>query len=423
MEDFIFSRDFALQMDARDPLSHFRRQYLFPQHNGTKALYFTGNSLGLQPKTVRAAVDQELNDWADFAVEGHFKAKHPWVNYHEMFSAPLGRIIGAHPEEIVAMNGLTTNLHLLMVSFYRPTASRFKILVEAKAFPSDQYAVDSQVRFHGFDPKQAIIEVRPRQGEHSVREEDILEKIGEHGDELALVFMGGVNYYSGQYFDIELITKEAKRVGADVGWDLAHAAGNVPLKMHDWNADFAAWCSYKYLNSGPGSISGVFIHRRHHGREDIPRFEGWWGHDKKRRFEMEPKFHPIPTAEAWQLSNAPVLSMAAHKAALDLFDEAGIDALRLKSMKLTNYLEQMLLEIGREKGLFEIITPKEPEKRGCQISVLTHGHGKELFDRLTERGVIADWREPNVIRLAPVPMYNSFQDVFDFGMILKELVA
>jgi kynureninase len=423
MEDFIFSRDFVLQMDARDPLSYFRRHYHFPHHNGVNALYFAGNSLGLQPKTARAKLEQELDDWADFGVEGHFKAKHPWVNYHEMFSTPLGRIIGAHPEEIVVMNGLTTNLHLLMVSFYRPTPDRFKVLVESKAFPSDQYAVDSQVRFHGYDPEKAIIEVSPRDGEHTIREEDIIENINKHGDELALVFIGGVNYYSGQYFDIQSITKEAKRVGARVGWDLAHAAGNVPLRMHDWEADFAAWCSYKYLNSGPGSISGVFVHKQHHGQTDIPRFEGWWGHDKNRRFEMEPKFYPVPTAEAWQLSNAPVFSMATHRAALDLFDEAGIEALRLKSMKLTNYLEQMLKEISRDNDVFEVITPEDPERRGAQLSVLTHGHGKELFDKLTAKGVIADWREPNVIRLAPVPMYNSFQDIFDLGMILKDLVS
>ena len=323
------------------------------------------------------------------------------------------------------MNGLTVNLHLLMVSFYRPTKQRFKIICEAKAFPSDQYALESQVKFHGYDPDEAIVEVAPRDGEHLIRHEDILAAIEANKDELALVMWGGVNYYSGQVFDLKDITRAAHEVGALAGFDLAHGAGNIELQLHDWEVDFAAWCSYKYLNSGPGSISGVFIHEKHATNPDLPRFAGWWGHDKETRFLMEKGFQPIRTAESWQLSNAPVFSMAVHKAALNLFDEVGLPALRQKSRALTGYLEFVIQTISdrQENASFEIITPSDPAQRGCQLSILAHGHGKALFDKLTAGGVIADWREPNVIRIAPVPMYNSFTDAYRFGKILEEALA
>lgn len=421
---FEFSADFARKMDEKDSLAHFREQFHFPIHEGKKTVYFTGNSLGLQPKGARKALEQELDDWARYGVEGHFDAAMPWYSYHEFFVESLARLVGAKKEEVVAMNGLTVNLHLMMVSFYRPTAGRYKILCEAKAFPSDQYALETQVRVHGYDPEDAIVEVRPREGEHLIREEDILEKIKETGSELALVMIGGVNYYSGQVFDLQSITKAGHEVGALVGFDLAHGAGNIPFQLHDWDVDFAAWCSYKYLNSGPGSVSGVFIHERHATNTEMPRFAGWWGHDKESRFLMEKGFKAIPTAEAWQLSNAPVFSMAVHRVALNLFDEAGLPALREKSISLTAYLEFVIGAVSEKVGgdTFEIITPSDPAKRGAQLSILAHGHGKALFDKLTERGVIADWREPNVIRIAPVPMYNNYEDVYRFGAILLESV-
>ncbi len=421
-EPFSFTENFARKADKNDELAGFREKFLFPMHKGEKAVYFTGNSLGLEPATAKDAILQELDDWARYGVEGHFLAKHPWVSYHEMFAAPLAEITGAKPEEVVAMNGLTTNLHLLMVSFYRPGKKRYKIICEGKAFPSDQYALQSQVKFHGYRPDEAIVEVFPRKGEHTLRTEDILDTIEKHRDELALVMMGGVNYYTGQYFDIETITAAGHAAGAIVGWDLAHAAGNLPLKLHDWQVDFAAWCSYKYLNSGPGSVSGIFVHEKHLGDDTIPRFAGWWGHDKERRFLMEPEFRPMPTAEAWQLSNAPVLAMAVHKASLDIFGEAGMDRLRKKSIRLTAYLEYVIGQVsdGTGNADIEIITPQNPGERGAQLSMFVHGQGKPLFEFLQRNGVIADWREPNVIRIAPVPLYNSFTDVYRFGKILAE---
>jgi len=419
--NYQFSKEWALQADQSDPLRPYRDHFLFPQHEGEPCVYFTGNSLGLQPKTARAALQQELDDWATYGVEGHFEAKNPWYSYHEQFTDSLAKLVGALPEEVVAMNGLTTNLHLLMASFYRPTKTRFKILCEGKAFPSDQYALESQARFHGFDPAEAIVELHPRSGEHTVRTEDVLEQISELGDDLALILIGGVNYYSGQLWDMPTITKAGHDVGAIVGWDLAHAAGNVPLQLHDWDVDFAAWCTYKYLNSGPGSVSGVFIHQKHVTNPDLIRFAGWWGHNKESRFQMEKGFDPIPTAESWQLCNAPVFQMAVHRASLDLFDEVGMDALRQKSIHLTGYLEFVIQTISdtHSNVTFEIITPEEPDQRGSQLSLLVHGHGRELFDKLTDQGVIADWREPNVIRMAPVPMYNSFYDVYRFGQLLE----
>tara|TARA_R110002050_G_C8961107_1_gene514321 strand:+ start:2470 stop:3747 length:1278 start_codon:yes stop_codon:yes gene_type:complete len=421
MNTFEFSLEFAKQQDANDELASFRERFHFPQHNGRETVYFTGNSLGLAPKSAMAALEQEVNDWAKYGVEGHFEAKNPWVSYHEMFAEPLAKLMGAKPKEVAAMNGLTSNLHLLMVSFYRPIANRYKIICEGKAFPSDQYALQSQVKHHGLTPEDAIVQLFPREGEHNLRTEDVLQAISDHADSLALVMIGGVNYYTGQYFDIKTITKAGHDAGANVGWDLAHAAGNVPVLLHEWDVDFAAWCSYKYMNSGPGSISGIFVHEKHHANKDLNRFAGWWGHNKERRFLMEPQFDPIESAEAWQLSNAPVLAMAVHKASLDIFMEAGLHRLRSKSLKLTAYLEYVVNTVSNSSTntSFEIITPSNQEERGAQLSILAHGKGKDLFDFLTKEGVIADWREPNVIRVAPVPMYNNYEDCYRFGEILK----
>ena len=408
-------------MDASDPLASYRERYFIPQVNGRDAVYLTGNSLGLQPRSVKDYLQQELDDWATYGVEGHFDAKNPWYSYHEMFSEPLSKVVGAMPSEVVAMNGLTVNLHLLLASFYRPEGKRTKILCEAKAFPSDQYALESQARLHKLSPDEAIVEIAPREGEHLIRHEDIIDAINRLGDELAVVMIGGVNYYSGQVFDMEAITKAGHAVGAMVGFDLAHAAGNLNLKLHDWNVDFAAWCSYKYLNSGPGSVSGIYVNQRHCENPELVRLAGWWGHNKDTRFLMEKGFEPIPTAESWQLSNAPVLTMAAHKAALDLFTEVGMEALCKKRDLLSGYMEFVIDDVSANSDAadFEIITPREQKHRGAQLSILAHGQGKSLFDKLTEAGVIADWREPNVIRCAPVPMYNSFEDVWRFGDILS----
>lgn len=411
---------FAQQMDAKDGLKGYRDKFYFPLMHGKKTIYFTGNSLGLQPKTTQDYVLNELEDWATFGVEGHFHARNKWLSYHEQFAAPVAKIVGALPAEIVVMNQLTVNLHLLMVSFYRPNNKRYKILCEAKAFPSDQYAMQSQVKFHGYNPGDAIIEIAAREGENCIRDEDIIEAIEKNKDSLAMILIGGVNYFTGQVFDMKAITEAGHKAGAIVGFDLAHAAGNLKLHLHDWNVDFACWCSYKYLNSGPGGVAGVYINERHLTEKEIPRFSGWWGHDKGTRFKMEKDFVPIPSAEAWQMSNAPVLSMAAHKAAVDIFDEAGMDALVEKAELLTGYLEFVIDEINKSlEQKLEIITPRDKTQRGCQLSVVAHGRGKDLFNKLTEAGVISDWREPNVIRCAPVPLYNSFEDVFTFGEILK----
>ncbi|QTN38621.1 kynureninase [Cryomorphaceae bacterium] len=419
--DYQFSLEFAREQDRLDPLGHFRQEFYFPQHGGQDVVYLTGNSLGLQPKKAKEYIQQELDDWATYGVEGHFQAKRPWMPYHEFFLESLARLMGAKPSEVVPMNGLTTNLHLLMVSFYRPEGPRTKILTEAKAFPSDQYAVESQLKFHGLDPEEHLIEVGPREGEHLIREEDLLQAIEENGGELALLFIGGVNYYSGQLFDMEKITRAAHGVGARVGWDLAHAAGNVDLKLNEWGPDFAAWCSYKYLNSGPGSVSGIFVHERHHADKALHRFAGWWGHNKERRFLMEPGFEPIESAEAWQLSNAPVFAMAPHLASLHQFDQMDFALRADKRRDLTGYLEYVIDSVATaHQASFEIITPREVTQRGSQLSVLMHGQGKALFDKLTEKGVIADWREPNVIRMAPVPMYNSYEDIYRFGQYLDE---
>ncbi len=409
--------EYAQQLDAEDQLSKYRDEFHFPKVNGKQVIYFTGNSLGLQPKRTQKFVDEVMTDWKELAVEGHFYADKPWWDYHERLAAPLAKVVGAKPEEVTVMNTLTVNLHLLMVSFYRPTKKRYKIICEEKAFPSDQYMLQSQVRFHGFNSNDAIVEVKKREGENFWRTEDILKTIEEVGDELALVLIGGVNYYNGQVFDMETITKAGRDQGAFVGWDLAHAAGNIELKLHDWDVDFASWCSYKYMNSGPGNASGVFVNERYLNRKDIPRFEGWWGTKRDTRFLMKPEFEPMENADAWQLSNAPILSVAPYLACLELFEEVGMAALIEKRNKITAYLEFILHEIDKEvESSFEIITPKE---RGCQLSVFLHGEGRPLFDYLMENGVITDWREPNVIRLAPAPFYCSYEDMYRFGQILK----
>ena len=419
--DFVNSLAYAKSRDANDALKNYRSKFLFPQHNGNDVVYFTGNSLGLQPKSTSAYIQQELNDWAQFGVEGHFLAKNPWLSYHELLTNKMAKIVGALPEETVMMNQLTVNLHLLMVSFYRPTKSRYKILCEAKAFPSDQYALQSQVKFHGHAIEGAIIEVAPRENEYAIREEDILEAIKKHGDEIALIMIGGVNYFTGQVFDMKKITAAGHAVGAIVGFDLAHAAGNIKLQLHDWQVDFAAWCSYKYLNSGPGSVAGAFVHQNHLKNVDLPMFAGWWGHDKKTRFLMDSTFVPMQTAERWQMSNAPVFSMAACNASLDIFDEVGMDALIEKSKQLVAYLNFIVDDINRQKNnCLEVITPLE--NRGCQLSIVAHGQGKALYTKLIDNGVIPDWREPNVIRCAAVPLYNSFEDMYRFGEILKGLL-
>ncbi|HEY6505415.1 MAG TPA: kynureninase [Chitinophagaceae bacterium] len=415
---------FAKESDANDPLKNYRERFYIPQHNGKDCIYLTGNSLGLQPKTVKGYIDQELDDWAKFGVEGHFHARKPWMPYHEIFPAQLSKIVGCLPHEVVVMNQLTVNLHLLMVSFYRPTLQRYKIICEAKAFPSDQYAFESQARYHGFDPADAVIEVFPREGEYTLRTEDILSTIQQHGESIAVVLFGGVNYYTGQLFEIKTITDAAHKVGAYAGFDLAHAAGNAALRLHDWNVDFACWCSYKYLNSGPGGVAGVYIHEKHARNKELPRFAGWWGYTKETRFKMDKGFEAIPTAEGWQLSNAPVLSMAAHKASLDIFDEVGMEKLLAKSKKLAGYLHFVLEDINvrlKHKAV-EVITPSAEKDRGCQVSMLMLEKGKEIFDALNKQGVIADWREPNVIRVAPVPLYNSFEDVWIFGNIIETIL-
>lgn len=414
---------FAQKMDENDPLKAYRERFLFPNFLAKPIIYFTGNSLGLQPRSTKDYIQKELDAWAQYGVEGHFLAEKPWFSYHEFLSAKAAKIVGALEKEVVVTHSLSTNIHLLMVSFYKPQGKRTKILCEAKAFPSDQYILETQVRFHGLDPETTIVEIAPRAGEHLINEEDIYAKIEELGDELALVMIGGVNYYSGQLFDMKTITEKGHAVGAIVGFDLAHAAGNILLKLHEWKVDFAAWCSYKYLNSSPGGVSGLFVHEKHLKDKSMNRFGGWWGHDKSVRFLMEKGFRPMETAEAWQLSNAPVLGMAAHLASLDIFDEAGMEKLCAKRDVLTAYLEFIIDEVSKlygEKCSFEIITPRDKTKRGAQLSMLVHGEARKLFDCLTEEGVIADWREPNVIRMAPAPLYNSFEDVYYFGQILSK---
>jgi len=411
--------DYAQAKDQTDFLFHYRERFHFPQHEGKDVVYFCGNSLGLQPKSVAFLMTQELKDWADYGVEGHFKAKNPWFGYHHLFTKSLANLVGAKDDEVVAANALTVNLHLLMMSFYRPTKKRYKIIMEAGAFPSDQYAMETQVKMHGFHPEDAIIELKPKKGKHCIDTKDILETIEKTGDKLAMVMMGGVNYYTGQFFNLKSITATAHKVGAMAGFDLAHAVGNVPLDLHKWKVDFACWCSYKYLNAGPGAVAGLYVHQNHGRNPETPRLAGWWGHNEKKRFKMEKSFVPMKGAESWQMSNAPVLNMVGLLASMDIFDKVDMEQLRSKSTELTGYLEFLLKQITHIP--FTIITPSETKDRGCQLSLLFDKRGKEVFEKLTNAGVVADWREPNVIRIAPVPLYNTFEDCYRFYEVLKNM--
>jgi kynureninase len=412
------SEAFARRLDAEDPLRAFRDEFHFPTRaDGTPVVYLVGNSLGLQPKKARPYVDEALEDWARLGVEGHFRARNPWLPYHETLTEKTARLVGAQPLEVVVMNTLSVNLHLMMVSFYRPTRERFKLLTEAGAFPSDQYAVASQARFHGYNPEEALLRVAPRPGEETLRTEDILDTLERHGREIALVLLGNVNYLTGQAFDMAAITRAAHAQGCLVGFDLAHGAGNLALRLHDDGPDFAVWCSYKYLNGGPGSLGGVFVHERHARSPGIPRFEGWWGHNKQTRFQMGPTFDPLPGAEGWQLSNPPILQLAALRASLELFDRATMPALRAKSERLTGYLEFLLDRLP--PGAVRVTTPRDPAQRGAQLSLRFRGEPRQLLGRLTEAGVVCDFREPDVIRAAPAPLYCSFTDVYRFVRTLE----
>jgi kynureninase len=419
---FSTAEDFALQLEAEDPLRHFREKFHLPLgKDGKPLIYFAGNSLGLMPKAARQGVEQELDDWAKLAVDAHLNAKTPWYSYHETLREPTGRLVGAKPVEVICMNSLTVNLHLMMATFYRPTKSRFKILMEEPAFPSDTYAIKTQIVHHGLDPKDALVLARPRKGEFTVRTEDIVDLIEKQGDEIAFVLVAGVNFFTGQLFDIPKITTAAQNRGIAVGVDLAHAVGNVPLALHDWNVDFAVWCSYKYLNAGPGAAAGAFVHERHATNTKLPRLAGWFGNDPNTRFRLhlEPEFIPVASADGWQISNPPIFSMAPLRASLAIFDEAGgMEALRAKSIKLTGYLQFLLESAGQSK--LSVITPRETDARGCQLSILSHEHAKELFKKLEAAGVKCDFREPNVIRAAPTPLYNTFHEVWRFAKILAE---
>lgn len=416
--DFAPGKEFALKMDENDPLRNYRQKFFIPKTPaGEECIYLCGNSLGLQPKTVRAYVEQELKDWEELGVEGHSHAGNPWMPYHELLTEPMARLVDGKPHEVVVMNTLTVNLHLMMVSFYRPTPERNKILIEYSAFPSDRYAVKSQVRFHGYDPESSLIELKPKAGKEIVEWDDFEKVMEKGGNSIALILVGGVNYYSGQLYDMARITELGHQYGCTVAFDLAHAAGNVPLRLHDWDVDFAVWCTYKYLNSGPGSIAGCFIHEKYADRSDLRRFAGWWGHDKQTRFLMGPDFIPIRGAEGWQLSNPSILSLAAVRASLEIFDEVGMGRLREKSLLLTGYLEYLIDQMNSNE--ISIINPHNPEERGCQLSLKTKNKNKQLYEKLTKEGVVCDWREPDVIRIAPVPLYNNFVDVYRFSEILK----
>lgn len=416
--EFQNTLEFARKMDQEDSLGHFRDKFYLPmQENGEPYIYLCGNSLGLQPKSTEAAIKQELEDWKQYGVEGHFHAKNPWLPYHEFLTNAMANVVGAKPIEVVVMNTLSVNLHLMMVSFFRPAGKRKKILIEFDAFPSDKYAVESQLKFHGLDPDENLIQLKAREGEALIREEDIEKVISEQGDEIALIMLGNTNYYTGQFFDMKKITELGHAKGCMVGFDCAHGAGNVELNLHDTGPDFAVWCSYKYMNSGPGSLGGCFVHERHAHNKDLPRFAGWWGHNKDTRFKMRDGFDPIPGVESWQLSNPPILSMAAIKASLEVFEEAGISNLRKKAISLTQFCEFVIDSIDNSR--IKIITPRDPHKRGSQLSIQVQNADKTLFDKITKAGVIADWREPDVIRIAPTALYNSYEDVFLFSQILK----
>ena len=413
--------EFAQQLDQNDPLHKYRNAFHIPKDkHGKDWLYFTGNSLGLQPKSTKTAIEQELNDWANLGVEGHFQAKNPWMPYHQFLTESMAKIVGAKPIEVVIMNTLTANLHFLMVSFYSPTPKRHKILIESDAFPSDRYAVQTQLEFHGYDPKDSLIEWRPKEGESLLRLEDLEDILEQQGDEIALILVGGVNYYTGQYLDIKTIAKLGHSKGCKVGIDLAHGAGNIEPELHDSNVDFAAWCTYKYLNSGPGSLGGVFVHERYAADPSLKRFAGWWSQNKATRFNMRQPLDITPGAEGWQLSNPPILSMSAIKASLDMFNEVGMNALRQKSLKLTAYLEHLITNLNHRS--IEIITPTDPNQRGCQLSIQVKNADRSLHQKLIEHNVITDWREPDVIRCAPVPFYNSFEDIYQMVQILKPLL-
>lgn len=413
--------DYAKEQDQNDPLKDYRKKFHIPtDQNGKELVYLCGNSLGLQPKTTKDYIDQELNDWAQLGVEGHTEAKNPWLPYHEFLTENMAKVVGAKPIEVVVMNTLTANLHFMMVSFYKPTSKRYKILIESDAFPSDKYAVESQLRHHGYDDKDGLILWKPREGEELLRYEDLEGLLDKHGEEIALVLIGNTNYYTGQFFDMKRISDLGHKHGCIVGFDCAHGAGNVNLKLHDSDADFAVWCTYKYLNSGPGSLAGAFVHEKHAYDKSLNRFTGWWSHNKQTRFNMRHEFDVLPGAEGWQLSNPPILSMAAIKASLDIFGEVGIEALNEKSKKLTRYFEFLLKQLGEDT--IRIITPEDPKERGCQLSIQVKNADKNLFDKLTKSGVIADWREPDVIRCAPVPLYNSFEDVYRMVENLKSIL-
>ncbi len=422
MSDYKLGLEYAKQQDQKDDLKHYRNQFHIPKDNqGNDWLYFTGNSLGLQPKSTKEYINQELEDWANLGVEGHFDAKNPWMPYHEFLTDSMAKIVGAKPIEVVIMNTLTTNLHLLMVSFYQPTKTKYKIVIESDAFPSDRYAVQTQLEFHGFDANEGLIEWKPRLGEELLRIEDLEAILDEQGDEIALLLIGGVNYYTGQYLDLKRIAELGHSKNCMVGIDLAHGAGNIIPKLHDSGVDFAAWCTYKYLNSGPGSLGGLFVHEKHAHNTDLKRFAGWWSHNKSTRFNMRQSLDVIPGAEGWQLSNPPILSMAAIKASLDMFNDVGMDALRKKSIKLTGYFEFLINEIKNDK--IKIITPSNPDERGCQLSIQVKDADKSLHQKLTDAHIITDWREPDVIRCAPVPLYNTFQDVYRMVEKLKPILT
>lgn len=431
------SEAFAKELDANDELGKYRQEFFIPtrqsierkverkpipeQAPGEPCIYLAGNSLGLQPKRVREYIDEELVDWANLGVEGHWNARHAWLPYHEFVTEMSAKVVGAKPIEVVVMNTLTVNLHLMMVSFYRPTKSRNKILIEGGAFPSDQYAVASQAGFHGFDPQKTVVELKPRAGEDTLRKEDILAFIDREGDSISLIVLGNVNYLTGQAFEVKAIVEKAHEKGCNIGLNLAHGAGNLLLQLHDWDVDFAVWCNYKYLNSGPGSLAGCFVHERHAGEFDLPRFAGWWGHNKETRFKMGPVFDPLPGAEGWQLSNPPIFQLAALRASLELFDQVGMKALRKKGDLLTGYLEFLIKEIPG--GFLEIITPADPAQRGSQLSIRFSRNPKEMLEAFKEEGVICDFREPDIIRATPIPFYNTFLDVYKFAGIIRRFAG
>ncbi|MEO5789387.1 MAG: kynureninase [Gelidibacter sp.] len=421
MSNYKLGLEYAKQQDQNDPLAPYRNRFHIPKDkHGKDVIYMTGNSLGLQPKSTKDYINQELEDWANLGVEGHMEAKHPWLRYHEFLTESMAKVVGAKPIEVVVMNTLTANLHLMMVSFYQPTPKRYKILIEADAFPSDKYAVESQLRHHGFDAKDGLILWKARKGEELADYNDLEAILNEHGDDIALIMIGGVNYYTGQFFDLKRITQLGHKHGCMVGFDCAHGAGNVELNLHDSGADFAVWCTYKYLNSGPGSLGGCFVNERHAYNKDLNRFAGWWSHNKETRFKMRDEFDQLPGAEGWQLSNPPILSMAAIRASLDIFAEVGMEKLTQKSKHLTGYFEFLIHELNHED--IKIITPSNPDERGCQLSIQVKNADKRLHQQLTESGVISDWREPDVIRCAPVPLYNSFQDVYYLVEKMREIL-